>query len=257
MDKLNAAKLSISEKLAEVDAEILARIQELNNLDIVIAERKNEIKALHDIEVVAESLDVIKEQHATFLEESEETQRKIAADHNELIANRAKSWKQEEEEHRYQIVQRNQRDEDAFKFAAEQRKRVEDLRVAALVEREKKITALEAEVAGLPVKLADGIKTAVATATESMKTKYEHEKVLAQKDFDSKNALLQAQVTASKLQLEDALRAKSEAQSVADKARAELNQIAREAVQASSGREALKAVQDSQPATPAPTGRGR
>lgn len=268
MDKLNAAKLAISDKLAEVDAAVLERIQEMNNLDIAIAERKKEIKDLHDIEVTAETLDALKVELENFKVESEAVQTKVESDHNEMVADRAKTWAREEADHKFAIEQRNKRDEEMLKADSERRQREERIRmedvnrnltsrIEAVEEREKKMTDLEAQVAAMPGKIEDGIKSEVAKVTEALKTKYEHEKALAQKDFDAKNALLQAQITSLTAQVTEANKVKLEALTTADRARNELNALAQAAVSASSGREALKAVQESAPSAPAPTGRGR
>lgn len=268
MDKLNAAKLAISDKLAEVDAAVLERIQEMNNLDIAIAQRKQEIKELHEIEVTAESLNELKMKHAEFIAESEAAAEKIENDHNEMIADRAKTWAREEADHKFEIASRNARDEAMLKAESETRQRVERVRaedvdrqlkarIEAVELREKKMTDLEAQVAAMPGKIEEGIKSEVAKATAALKVSYEHAATVEKMNLDAKNKLLEAQIGSLQAQIVSTEKSRADAMATAEKARAELNQIAREAVQASSGREALQAVKDSAPNTPAPTSRGR
>jgi hypothetical protein len=184
-------------------------------------------------------------------------QDKLEFDHNELVKHREKQFKQEAADHAYEIAQRDKKDADTFKFMQEQRQRAEDLRIAALTEREKKMTELEAAVAAMPGKIDGAVKTQVAAATESLKTKYEHAATVERMNLVATNKLLEEQIKAVKEQNAALAQSRSEAVSVAEKARNELNALAQAAVNASSGREALKAVQESQPSAPAPTGRGR
>ena len=256
-DKLQVAKLAVANKLAEIDAVVVESLQELQTLRLAKEALQQEIKDLHSIDVTAETMAALEAEFEAFKVRMAEEKKKAEADHNELIANRAKTWAHEEQDHKFQIEQRDKRDADTFKFAAEQRQRVEDMRLAALTEREKKMSDLEAEVAGLPAKLDSGIKTAVASATEALKQKYEHAAALAAADAKAKNDLLSAQNAALVAQNAASEKARAEAVAVAEKARQELNSLAQAAVNASSGREALKAVQESQPAAPTPSGRGR
>lgn len=268
LDKLNAAKLAVNEKLAEVDVALLDQIQEMQNLDTVIAERKAELKDLFAIEADAETLQLMKEEHERWKVEAEQEKADTIATETERQAERDKKWLREQEEHAYEIAQRNARDEATLKAQSEARQREERIRmddvnrsleqrIAAVEEREAAAAAKADEIANMPKTIASAVEKAVADATTQLKQQNQFEKALAAKDAENRVGLLQSELVAVKAAL-----AASEARNAAlvtQAAQAVENAkaIAMEAVNASSGRQALAAVQNTvaNPATATPARR--
>lgn len=268
LDKLQEAKLALDDHYAKLDATLMGSLEIKENLDLANEKARQDLKELHDIEATAETLQSLKDELDCFTSNMDKERERIENDHNELVASQQKTWAQEEAEHKYQIDQRNKKAELELKALSEERQRQEkfrmedfnkmmEVRLTALTDRETKMTDLEAAVAGIQAKVDSAVSTAVATATSSMKRDYDYQTALAKKDTEVQIGLLSGQLKALQAALAVSESRNADLAAAAKAAQEQVQAIASKAVDASSGKAALAAVQQTIENQPATTSRGR
>lgn len=263
---VTAAGLSVQKSLAEVSAELQAKLVELSNVEEAIAIRTAELEELHGKEVVGAALDQLLVKF--------ETQK---ADLNKQIVEARVLWEQEQRLHGQAVAERDandakshQRNEDAYQYATTQKhKAVEDAwtdeqrrkhiseeeraaqlmkswldRETALKARETELVELKAKVDAFPADLKKAEDRTAAIVGSTMKKDHQHELALLQRDAASDKALLTAQVTTAQAQAVAAQATIADLQTKLAAAYDKNSEIASKALDAASGRQALLEVQN-------------
>jgi colicin import membrane protein len=247
-------QVEIQKVLADLSAKVLERLQDLENVENSIRLKKEEMKQLHEIEVLATTLDdleaSIKEQRRAWEDEQATKQR----DFKEMQSERNKQWKREEEEYQYRISQEHLKQKDALTtLMGQQEKQNRDKqdqlektwaeREAELKKREQELAELREFKATNDERIKKEVNASVAIATNSLKKEYETKMVLAAKDAETDKRLAEQHITSltqslSKMQVQfDDLNAKLE------QAQKDVKEISAKALESASGRSTTEALQ--------------
>ena len=265
---LGDAQIYVQKSLGELSATLADKVQQIETFDTAIAVKSEELKALHEIEVSASTLDDLQAEidaaHAAWDQEQEERRLRW----NEEEAERTKARKREDADYQYNLQQVRAKAQDEWDATIAKRTRDEQIRQETLVKgwqereadlkaQEKEVADLRTRVANIPAEIDSAVKREVAIATNSLKREHTQELTLAKKDAEtdkkiSESAAAQAAQTIARLQSENE---RLQAEVKAANGRAE--SIAKEAVLASSGRQALEAVQKQTEVLGQNTGKGR
>jgi colicin import membrane protein len=265
---VTTAGLSVQKSLAEVSAELQAKLVELSQVADAITIKKAELVELHDKEIVGAALDQLLVKY--------ETQK---ADLNKNIAEARTLWDQEQRLHMQAIAERDaidekahQRAEDAYSYTTAQRhKAVEDAwneeqrrkhiaeeeratqltkswndRELALKARETELADLKVKVDGFPVELKKAEDRTAAIVGNTMKKDHQHELELLKRDSASEKALLAAQVATATAAATAAATQITDLQAKLAEANNKITEIATKALDAASGRQALMEVTNMQ-----------
>ncbi len=252
--ELAEVQVAVQETFAGLTSKITDKLALVDNLDKAISLKEDRLKELHGIEAAAVSLDDIKAQHT---EEDTRWQQQVdvrQARWDEEDVERDKQVTREAEEHTYSFEQMSKKalDEHKALVATNQRQeavRVEQLkkswddRSAALAAQEKEVNELRLKVANIPTEIDNAVKREVAIATNSVKREYETKIALASKDAEANAKINEANNASMKQQLtsyqQQIVTLQAELKAANDRAEA----IAAKALDASSGRQALEAVE--------------
>ena len=137
--EIGQLKFQIHSELDGLAEKLIASSKTLNQLQEAVGFSKDQLQNLHNIQIAVESVDqLVKEyEEAKMKQQLEYEQRKLELDN--VIASTKRQWEREKEEQEYQAsVQRRRAKEQLAEELAKER--------AALEEREKIITAQEAEM---------------------------------------------------------------------------------------------------------------
>jgi len=268
-DKINELQTEMAGTLAGVGLALTKRLEDLEQIDLAIDARKDELKNIHEIEIEADTLESLKQEHEASVKQwdLEETERQAGWDREAM--ERQAAWEREEAEHQYAIKIRDKQDTDAFNASVAQRKFAEkqrqdevaanlQLRIAEVEDREKKMEELEAIAASVDGRIATAVEEAVTEAKAAQEKANQFQTTILKKDYEGKLALANQTVTAQEAQI-------ARMQSTIDQLnediatiRAENKEIAVGALEAASGKKALEAVQQTTETMSQPTsGKGR
>jgi len=268
-DKINELQTEMAGTLAGVGLALTKRLEDLEQIDLAIDARKDELKNIHEIEIEADTLESLKQEHEASVKQwdLEETERQAGWDREAM--ERQAAWEREEAEHQYAIKIRDKQDTDAFNASVAQRKFAEkqrqdevaanlQLRIAEVEDREKKMEELEAIAASVDGRIATAVEEAVTEAKAAQEKANQFQTTILKKDYEGKLALANQTVTAQEAQI-------ARMQSTIDQLnediatiRAENKEIAVGALEAASGKNALEAVQQTTETMSQPTsGKGR
>jgi septal ring factor EnvC (AmiA/AmiB activator) len=124
LDQVGTVQTNVQGTLAALGVTMTEKIEELRSLETAIDARKQELADIHEIEVEADTLDEIKEKVKDAEEDAKERRQKRSKERNEEAEERQAAWQREQEEHTYQVAQRDKRDEEALAAQSEERQRV-------------------------------------------------------------------------------------------------------------------------------------
>jgi|GEM_PF-4823028 len=268
-DKINELQTEMAGTLAGVGLALTKRLEELEQIDVAIDARKDDLKIIHEIEVEADTLESLKKEHEESVKQwdLEETERQAGWDRE--AAARQAEWEREESEHQYAIKIRDKQDTDAFNAAVSQRKFAEKQRqdevaaqlnqqIAAVTEREKKMDELEACAASVDAKIETAVTEAVAAAEAAKDKANNFQTTILKKDYEGKLALAEQTVTSQQAQIARMQETIDQLNVDIATIRAENKEIAVGALEAASGKKALEAVQQTTETMSQPTsGKGR
>jgi colicin import membrane protein len=251
---ITSAQVEVQKTLAGVSAQLMDQLQILENVEISIRLKREELKQLHDIEATASTLDQLEEQIAKQRREWDEERAAKAREFAEMRSERNKTWAREEEEYQYKIAQEHKKLADSFQALQAQQERQNRDKQEQLektwAEREGELKKREQELADLR-KFKDDysemvkkeVNASVAVATNSLKKEYETKMVLAAKDADTEKRLSEQTIASlnqnlgkMQSQLED-LNAKLE------QAQRDVKEISAKALESASGRATTEALQ--------------
>lgn len=254
LGSLASAQADVQKQLGELSAAMAAKYGELEAVGTAIALKEAELKRLHQIEVNAETLDALQEEIANARTEWE--REKLLRDRAEAEneAEKAKARKRAEEEYAYKTAQDRRKAEDDFKAKIEAQNKANAEKTEVLQKgwmvREEALKAAEKELADLRSlrdNLAETIKkeraAEAAVVGNSLKGQYAHEAALMRKDMETSAKIFAQTQAALETQVKNLEAQNAQLRAQLDKALTDNKEIARSAVEASSGRMALEAVQ--------------
>lgn len=222
-------KQEVNKILLNLTDRLTAEIDRLDHLHLAVEIKERELKELYDIEHEAATLASLIEAHQQQKEVLErdmvKTKDRLSA---EVEAQRAK-WKKEKQE--YEAKQRERRERESKKrkrqeeeyeyTTAQQRQRAQEqfetqrARLAQemqtlreqterdivqkgleLAQREEEFTALQAQVADFPQRLASAVEQAVQENTQQLEQDAQHQMELQQKEYEGQRHILQTRIQA-------------------------------------------------------------
>lgn len=244
----NVAKLQaeIGNHLGVVSNDLTSNLRELDAVKVTLDAAKARLKEIHCLEADAITADDVRAQ----------IEAERAAWEAEKAADEAERDRKESE-YNYEVAQRRRKDDDTWKDLVERRKRDEAIRQeqverdlakreADLKAREDYVKGLEAQVAAFPETLRKEVSKQVAIETNSIKRDYEHQTALANKDQELALASINGDNRALKDQVTQRDAMILSLQSQLEGARKDVITTATKALDASSGKQALSAVQTAQ-----------
>ena len=255
--------------LAGVGVTLASQIEMLQNLDTAIDGQKSVLKDLHGIEAEADTLEQMRERREDEVKADTRarTQRQQAWDDEDAQRQTERMRKVEEHQHaeaqrvedaKQQLATDTMEAQRHERFRQEDVQRALDLKVSEVSEREANVEALESEVAAFPDVMKAEVEKQLGVITGSIKQAHKHELALLEKDATAAKALASEQIASQSAMLEDLRKQLEVMTTKADAAETRAAQIATDAVEASSGRAALEAVEKAnETSASAPTGRGR
>lgn len=262
---ISELKLQIASSLDGLGDGLLDARHKLHQVEQAIAIQTGRLEHLHDIQVAADTLDLLMEEHQRRGEqlelELESKRRELAARHEqaqaelELERQRQKARLQSElETHQARCQERDaalqrerQREEEDYQRELARRREAQEAawqsRVQELDEREARLSRFEAEwnrlqeeEAAYPARLEEATRAAVTEAVARAREETQTQARLASKDLETQVSLAQLRLQA----LENALRERDERlsllQSQLDAANAQVREIALRAIESSTRR---------------------
>lgn len=251
---ITETQVEVQKVLADLSGRVMERLQELQNVEEAIKLRKDELKQLHDIEVVATTIDdleaQIKEQRKAWEEEQSTKQREFKEQQSE----RNKAWHREEQEYQYRVAQDHRKQEDALAYAHQQqdkgnREKQEQLdktwaeREGELKKREQELVDLRKFKEDYSEMVKKEVNAQVAIATNSVKKEYETKMVLAAKDADMERRLAEQQIAAFQQAIAKHQEQVADLKLQLEQAHASVKEISSKALDSASGRATTEALQ--------------
>jgi len=247
-------QVEVQKVLADLSAKVMERLQELQNIEEAIGVKRDELKALHDVEVKATTLDELDEQITKQRRAWDEEQAAKKREFAEMQSERNKEWTRKEGEYQYNLAQANRKVEDSFALLMEKQEKANRDKQEQLeknwLERETELKKREQELAELrqhkentPELIKKEVNAQVAIATNSVKKEYETKMVLAAKDAETEKRLSTQEIKA----LTDNL-TKQQAQLETmkhqlEQAQKDVKEISSKALESASGRATTDALQ--------------
>jgi len=249
-------QITVQKTFAGLQAEVNNRYSTCEELDTAIILKQSRLKDLHGIEATAIQLDDLQAQ-------LEAQRNQIATERNDadqaaadLENSRNQQRKREDDQWKYETDQRHRKIVDDFNQNLLKQQRDEASRQEALnkswkdrednlAEQEGELTSLRAQVDAFPAKMDAEVKKAVAINENSIKREYETKIALLAKDSEVNTKLNKERETALQSTI-----TRLEGQNIAlgaqvESAEKRAAEIAKTAFESVSGRDALRAVQQS------------
>ena len=258
--------LNTSKVFANLNGVLTAKTKQIETIDLAIEVKTKDLENLYSKEVVGSSLAALIEDH----------DRQKAQVQTDILTTR-QQWADEKSAYAKQMQERNieadklrVRDEDKFTYdrnlarraeetawknALEDQKRAEVLRAAdidrnhqdretALKAREADYVAAQTRVAGIQGEIDAAVKKEVAIVTNGLSRDHKHATELAQRDHQSQQSVVQAQLTAVKLENERLAALAADLNGKLSDAYSKNTSLSEKALDAASGRQALSELRD-------------
>lgn len=253
----NFAKTSsqFSTQLAALAAVAQSRLQTALDLEQAISLREDRLATLFSIEKEAMQIDEIRKQRDEATEEFELEKTKHAQELAELLAEHKKTTDRQTADAQFDHETRMSRFEAEFagrvrEAERSERIRQEDLnrgwaqREAALAEQESDYSAALAQAATFDDRLAAAIESATAAITKQMTERNDQAMAMLRRDSESGKALLAQQLEAAQSNLAASEARAADLRAQAEQARTASLDVVQTALNATSGREALRELQN-------------
>ena len=254
IEEIGALQSKLQNTLAGLSAQISTKIEQMNNVDEAITVKQTELQDLYSIETEAISLDEMRNQ---CLQEDIDWQKKC--DDRQLqwddeVAQRAKRWQREEEEHVYDMTQKKKRAVEEYNVEVTTRRRAEAIRQEdfdknwtareqAIASQEKEMADLKTQVTGFEDKLKAEVAKAEAIVGNRFKKEHEHELAMLKKDIDSERLLNSTKVSALDDTINNLQTQILDLQKQLTEARTDAKDVTSAALRSASGRQAMQALQ--------------
>ena len=266
VSELGTTQVNVQQTLAELSATLTDKITQLQNIETAISIKEARLKELHDIDASATTLDDMKAQIAATEASWVEQQNARTQQWNEQAAERTKTLKREQDDYNYRITQERQRQTDEFETAVRTKQREEQNRQemltkgwqereAVLKNAEKELTDLRARVANIQAEIDSATKREVAIESNRIKRDYEQQLQIARITADNDKKLAESAIINANAQISGLQGQINSLRNEVSAANERAETIATKALDASSGRQALDAIERSQTNRENPTGK--
>jgi hypothetical protein len=254
IDSMGTLQSEVQGTIAGLGITMAKKIDELRELETAIEVRKDELKELHEIEVQADTLEQLEEQQKQFIAEDDARRKQRREEWQQEAAARQQQWAREEEAHQFEMERKSREAEATHQANVKQRQQQEafrqadvqralDVRIAAVAEREEAMEELQTQVDNMDATIKAEVDKQVAQATNALKRNHEHEKQLLELESQSKAQLAAQTVSALRDDVSCLNNDIADLQVRLATAQQDAKEIATSAVNASSGRQALAAVE--------------
>lgn len=254
LSAIATAQVSLQKTLSDVASQVNEKIDLLNQVQTAIEIEQARLEELHGIDAAAMTLDEMETQIKQASEQASESENERNARWIQEEADRKVLRQREQADYDYNLKLNRKKVEDEWQALLEKRQREEAARQEILAKgwkereesiasQEKEIAELRNQVAAIPVELKKAVDREVAIASNSIKREYETKILLAQKDTEASQKLSEASLNAANQTIARQQSQITELQTQVLAANERAESIARSAVEASSGRQALEAVQ--------------
>lgn len=245
-----ALGVELTRTLSSLTERFTGEVKLLEDVRNAVALEQLELERLHSRDVVASSTEELLEDYrrrkaaleAELKARQEEWQaqqdlraRQLREQEEEVKRQRQR----EKEEYEYQKTLERKKDQDKYEEEKKQRDREWAARDAQLREREQELASLKAEVAKFPAALQAEIAKAVADAVKAEQEKAKQQMVLVQKDRESDKQVAALRIAGLE---ETVARQSAQLESLQNRledARAQVREIAVQAIEGASGARAL------------------
>jgi len=251
---VSTTQVEVQKALADLSGKLAEQFQVLQGIESAIQLKRDELKALHQIEATATTLDEleaeIRKQRLAWEEEQAATKRLVAEQQSE----RNKQRVREEDDYQYKTAQAHRKLEDAFAASMGQqekanREKQEQLekqwgeREAELKRRETELAELRSFKENTPETIKKEVNGAVAVATNSVKKEYETKMVLAAKDSETEKRLSEQQISALQDTIKKQQSQLEDFKAQIEQAHRDVKDISAKALDSASGRATSEALQ--------------
>lgn len=210
VQQMGGLQTTVQGSLASLSAQLTAKLEEKNRIDLAITEKERRFRELTDKEAAAVELDElnleIEAQREAWEREQELYEEDIAARDQQRAEAVARQDANAKYEHEQKLAQWTRE----FNATVEESQRTErlrqadlqrgwDQREAELKAKEDELASLRSEVAAFPAKLKAEVDAAVSTATNALKATHEHTLALERRE----NKATQDLANAARKQAED------------------------------------------------------
>lgn len=261
------AKVSVetAKSLASINEVVQGELTKLATVTEAVEFKEEELVSIHGKEAVLKSLDELKvdfdnqkNELETDIENTRSAWDKEQVEHESSVRERdialTKKRQQEEADYEYQVKNarrenENQWQETVYQRQQQEKRRQQDL-TAQWEEREKSISEREADVAkkedlinSFDERVKSEVGAQVAKAKNAIVAEYKSQTQLSEAETSKKTALLEQKVKSLEAEVEAHKVRVASLEDEISSARSEMNEMAKEALRAKSGQDALAAVQ--------------
>ena len=263
---LGKLRVNANGTISNLEEQILAKKTVLDDLNVAIDTRTQDLQDLHGVVAEADSLAILMEaqakEKAEFEADMEEQRAELErerlqseADHKEVVAARKKLWDRQQEEYKYDFDLRKKRFEEEFKdhkATVEKELTVQRETLVADMEqfdKEKeeysdRLKDLLQQVQDHPVKVGEEVKNAVGKAVSAEKARHNYEVGALNRELKTKDAIHTSEVGSLKDRIDNLIEENKHLRTQLDSANLKVQTIASEAVKSSQPR-IVQAVKES------------
>lgn len=237
------AQVTISNKLADVTAQLQGQLNELNTVSIAVEVKKGELEAVFGKETVLKNIDELEVDYSARKQdietEEQETQRQRAQEEADFQFHLQQTRKDAQVQYEESLrTKRNlQRDED------ESRNKAFLAREELIKKQETEFAELKAKVAAFPAELDAAVKKEVAIVGSSIKREYEHTLALTRKDAETATTVANNTIASLNARLANNDKVIGELTAQVAAAQTKVAEIAKDALTAASSTKSLADVQ--------------
>jgi len=247
-------QVEVQKVLADLSARVMARLDDLRNVEDAIRDKTQQLQDLHDIEVKAGALDELEAKITPQRKDWEEEERQTAQKFAEQKSDRNKAWTREEQEYQYRIDQEHIKLKDTLAYYKQQQDKANREKQEQLdkqwAERETELKKREQELAELrkfkddyPEMVKKEVNAQVAIATNSVKKEYETKMLLAAKDAEMDKKLAAQETASQNSQISKLVEQITDLKRQLEQAHASAKEISTKALDSASGRSTTEALQ--------------
>lgn len=259
---ITQVQLGVQKALAGVSEQLLAKVNELEQVTEAVELEKAELETLHKIDIAATAIDILVQDHATRTKaldeqyaerdrtfQTQEAEREKAR--REREAAYVMQQQREKDEYEYRKLNERRQSDDQFaqqlllrqREAADKHVALEKtwtLREETIRAQETDITKTRQDLIDLPIKLRKEFDAEKAIALNSLKSTLVHEHTLKEKDFQAEARVQQSTIAQLGTQLHTSLENVKQLQGQLDAANAKIESIANKAIDGAAERGAFE-----------------
>jgi uncharacterized phage infection (PIP) family protein YhgE len=252
---LDELRDNLQATMAGLGVAVAQQFEEFDRLGMAIEERRAQLSQLHEIEVEADTLAELQQEHEDFLQARDKAEKgRLERWEEEEDAHNA-NLQREQAQHEFDIAQRNARATSQLATDSQKRQHEEQVRMLEVSDNlNRRIAEVEAQEVAIaerqqaidefPAKLATAVEEARVAVTDSLTRAFGHEKALLKKDASAAEQLATAEKCALMQQVADLTGRITQLADELTSARSDAKAIAEAAVEASSQRQVASSLRD-------------